>query len=287
MKQFSYHEPKTVSEACSLLSQFGHEARVLAGGTDLIVKMKQGVSAPKHLVNLKKIDDLGFIRGNEEGYHIGALARISDIAEHEGLQGRVPMLCSAARSLGSAQVRNIATLGGNLCNASPAADMAPGLLALDAVVNIVGPTGDRVMPLEAFYQGPGEIALGGGEILTRVFVPYPPEGTRQIYIKHGPRRAMDIAIVGVAVALLFDSPTDPCKMARIALGAVAPTPVRAKKTEKIIEGRKMQTMPLKFVSETLRQEIAPLSDVRASKRYRTEMVGVLTLRAIDYLTRSE
>jgi carbon-monoxide dehydrogenase medium subunit len=249
--------------------------------------MKQGVSAPKHLVNLKKIDDLGFIRENEKGYHIGALARISDIAGHEGLQGRVPMVCSAARSLGSAQVRNIATLGGNLCNASPAADMAPGLLALDAVVNIAGPTGDRVMPLEAFYQGPGEIALNEGEILTGVLVPCPPEGTRQIYIKHGPRRAMDIAIVGVAVALLFDSPKDLCKMARIALGAVAPTPVRAKKTEKIIEGRKMQTMPLKSVSEMLRQEIAPLSDFRASKRYRTEMVGVLTLRAIDYLTRSE
>jgi len=283
MKSFQYHEPDTLREACSLLSELGEEAKLLAGGTDLIVRMKRGDQTPKNVINIKKIKTLDFIQEECEGYRIGALTRLSDIVDHEGLREYMPVICSAARSIGSAQVRNIATLGGNLCNAAPSADMAPGLLVLDANVTLEGLEGERTLPLESFFLGPGSVDLKNGEVLKEISVPFPPPGTRQIYIKHGPRHAMDIAVVGIAVALTIEKETNRCNKARISLGAVAPTPLRAQKTEELIQGKQLDAIPMGLVSETVRQEATPISDVRGSAEYRTEMISTLTVRAINQL----
>jgi len=284
MHRFDYYEPKTVEEACRLLFEFGSDASVLAGGTDLIPKMKNGFLMPQYIVNIKKVPGLDFVKvDGETVLCIGALALISELAIHPLLLERFPVITTAARSIGSLQVRNLATLGGNLCNAAPSADMAPGLLVMDSLVKVTGPSGDREMPLEDFFIGPGRVNLGKGEMLTEIHVPFPPANTKQLYLKHSVRRAMDIAIVGVAVSLSFEEETGVCRKARITLGAVAPTPVRAKRTEEILLGKRLREIPLTRVGDMVSQEVAPITDVRGSAGYRSEMVSKLTLKAIQSL----
>jgi CO/xanthine dehydrogenase FAD-binding subunit len=284
MHRFDYYEPRTVEEACKLLFEFGSDASILAGGTDLIPKMKNGLMMPHHIVNIKKIPDLDFIEGDGETLlRIGALALISELAMHPLLLERFPVITTAARSIGSLQVRNLATLGGNLCNGAPSADMAPGLLVMDGLVKVAGHSGNREMPLEEFFIGPGRVNLGKGELLTEIHVPFPPANTKQLYLKHSIRRAMDIAIVGVAVSLSFEDETGVCRKARIALGAVAPTPVRAKRTEDMLLGKRLREIPLIKVGEMVSQEVAPITDVRGSAGYRSEIVSKLTLKAMERL----
>ncbi len=284
MHRFDYYEPKTVEEACRLLVEFGDDASIFAGGTDLIPKMKNGLTRPKYIVNIKKIPDLDFVKGEGETVlSIGALTLISELVTHPLLLERFPVISTAARSIGSLQVRNLATLGGNLCNAAPSADMAPGLLVMDALVKVTGPSGDREMPLEEFFIEPGRVNLGRGELLTEIHVPIPPANTKQLYLKHSVRRAMDIAIVGVAVSLSFEEETGVCRKARIALGAVAPTPVRAKRAEEIILGKRLGGIPLTMVGDTVSREVAPITDVRGSAGYRSDMVSKLTIKAIQSL----
>jgi len=284
MNRFDYYEPKTIKEACKLCFNLGNKASLLAGGTDLIPKLKQKLIKPKAVVNLKKIKGLDFVKPyGKSGLSLGTLTHIADIAVHPLLQKRFPVLCVAARTIGSTQVRNLATLGGNLCNASPSADMVPGLLVLDAKVKVAGPSGNREIPLEELFAGPGKMNLAKGEILTEVRIPFPSAHTRQIYLKHSIRRAMDIALVGVAVALSFDNRTKVCSKARVAFGAVAPTPVRAKKTEGKLVGKKIEEFSLESVGETAAEEVAPISDVRGSAHYRREMIKELTMEAIRRL----
>jgi carbon-monoxide dehydrogenase medium subunit len=161
--------------------------------------------------------------------------------------------------------------------------MAPALMVMDSLVKVTGPSGDREMPLEDFFISPGRVNLGKGEILTEIHVPFPPANTKQLYLKHTVRQAMDIAIIGVAVSLSFEEKTEVCRKARIALGAVAPTPVRAKRTEAIILGKKLSGIPLSAVGNMVSQEVAPITDVRGSAGYRSEMVSKLTLKAIQSL----
>jgi len=284
MNRFDYSEPRTIEEACSLFFEFGNEASLLAGGTDLVPKMKQKLVRPKAIINLKKIPGLDLVKmDGVSGLSIGALTLISELAVHPLVLERFPILSVAARSIGSLQIRNVATVGGNLCNAAPSADMAPGLLVLDASVRIVGPSGNRELPLGEFFFGPGKVNLARGEILTEVRIPLPPPHTKQIYLKHSIRRAMDIAVVGVALALTFDDRTRTCSKARVAFGAVAPTPVRAKRTEKNMAGKRLEEILLASVGQVAVQEVVPISDVRGSADYRSEMVQKLTEEAIKRL----
>jgi carbon-monoxide dehydrogenase medium subunit len=284
MHRFCYYEPKTIEEACSLLSQFGEDAEVLAGGTDLIPRIRRGLLAPNHIVNIKKIPGLDSITGEaENGLDIGALITLAELAGNPVIRDRFPMIRTAANSIGSLQVRNLATLGGNLCNAAPSADMAPALLALESTVNIAGSKGRREIPLEEFFLGPGEANLQKGEILTEIHVPFPRPHAKQVYVKHSVRRSMDIALVGVAVCLCFDEKRGVCREARIALGAVAPTPIRARETEKMILGKTLKEIPLPSIGEVVSSEASPISDVRGSARYRSEMVSSLTIRALKSL----
>ncbi|UCD89648.1 MAG: xanthine dehydrogenase family protein subunit M [Desulfobacterales bacterium] len=283
MKPFQYHEPTTVKEACQLIATHWKKACVLAGGTDLIIKMKKGVILPEHVINIKKIPELNGISETSDGFKIGSITSLSAIANHEGIKAKQPMVGEAALTVGSLQVRNLATLGGNLCNGAPSADMAPGLLVLDSLITLSGVNGDRKMKLEEFFVGPGEVNLKKGEILKELFVPFPDKDMRMIYLKHGPRRAMDCALVGVAVALVLKNSGQQCESAKIALGAVAPTPVRAKKSEKLLSGKSVKDFPIQEIKKMLLTEIAPISDVRASATYRAEMISSLTLKAIENL----
>lgn len=283
MKPFTYHEPATIHEACRLFKEHGDKARIIAGGTDLVIKMKRNVISPKHLINIKQLDTLKDIVVTPQGMTIGAAVPLSQVGKHKDVLKFLPMISKAALSVGSAQVRNRATIGGNICNAAPSADMAPGLLALDATLTIAGPDGERKLPIACFFTGPGSIALESGEIVTHLFIPQPEPALNMVYLKHGPRQAMDCSVVGVAMCFKIHPTTNICEDVRIALGAVAPIPKRASSTEKMIAGRAVSDLDLEAVAEMIQTEAAPISDLRASAEYRSEMVSTLTSKAIQIL----
>lgn len=278
LPKFEHLDAKSVREACSLLSEYKNEARLIAGGTDLLVSMKKREKHPKYLINIKGISELNYIKYNGEGLRIGALATIHDIESSPVIQEKFPVLASAAHQLGSPHIQNMGTIGGNLCNASPAADTAPALIGLGASVKITGLEGERTITLEEFFVGPGEAALQTGEMLTEIQVPNPPPNTRGAYLKLPARTVIDIAVVGVAVIVRLDSKN--IVDARIVLCAVAPTPIRARKAEELIRGKEIEDRLIAKASEVAAEEAKPISDIRGSDSYRKEMVKVLTTRAI-------
>jgi len=284
MKRIEYFAPTSLEEAIALLDQYGAQARPLAGGTDLLVKMRRKAIAPACLVNLKRIPGLRFIKYDAQaGLRIGALTVLNEVGKSAVVRDRFPMLAQTALQMASVQVRNLATIGGNLCNASPSADMAPPLMALDARVKIVGKEGERVVLLEDFFTGPGTTVLKPDEILIEIRVPNPPPHTVGCYVRHTTRRAMDIARVGAAVVLQVANPGSPgakvCADVRVVLGAVAPTPLRARQAEAVLRGQELTEALLAKMGEAAAGEAQPIDDVRASAWYRREMVRVATVRA--------
>jgi CO/xanthine dehydrogenase FAD-binding subunit len=280
LPRFEYLSPQTVAEACSLLSKYGKSAKVIAGGTDLLVKMKERELAPQYLVGLKGINDLDYIEYDEVGgLRIGALTSNDSVAGSVVIREKFGLLSEAAAKIGTPQIRNMGTIVGNLCNAAPSADTAPPLIALGARVKLVSSKGERTVLLEEFFTGPGETVLQTNELLTEIQVPKPIPGTRGVYIKLFPRGAVDIAAVGVAVLLIL-SDDGTCSDAKIVLGAVAPTPVRANMAEAVIKGKQGKNGVIEEVAETAAEEARPISDVRCSADYRREMVKVLTRRAL-------
>jgi len=281
MKSFEYVVPEKLEEAVSLLVQHDGKAAILAGGTDLLVKMRDRVLQPGLLIDLKHITDLSGIDYSEaEGLRIGALVNICDIEKSKLIQEKFSMLSQAAGTLGSVQVRNKATVGGNLCNAAPSADMAPSLLGLGASVTLAGPGGESLLPLEEFFTGPGETVLGKGQILKDVRVPNMSAHSEGIYLKFSRRKAMDLALVGVASVLTMDSALANCTDIRIVLGAVAPTPLRAKRAEAVLRGNKISDFLIKEAAKVASEEAAPITDVRASLWYRKQIIKVLVNQSI-------
>jgi len=277
---FEYHSPKSLGEAVELLERYGGEAVPLAGGTDLIVKMKQRLMEPRHVVNLKGIEGLEGIEDGPDGMRIGALTKLRALERSGLIRERLPVLYDAVRALGSVQVRNMATLGGNLCNASPCADTAVALLVLDTVAHTVGPKGERAVPLEGFFEGPGLTVLGPGDILTGVHVPRPRPGTGMSFVKIG-RTSLDIATISVAAALtLKDGSVDRC---RVALGSVAPTPLRVPNVESFLVGKSLTEGVLNEAGEMVSRAIRPITDIRGTAEYRREASKALT---VDALTRA-
>lgn len=281
MKEFAYHLPSNLGEACNLLEKLGDEASVIAGGTDLLPRMKDRQLNPKHLISLKSIPGLRGIQVNGDSLVIGALTTVSELVSSGLVAEKAPLLSQAAALLASVHIRNVATVGGNLCNAAPSADLAPALLVLEARARIAGPGGERVVPLEKFFSGPGETALAKGEILSGLEVPIPAGASGGWYCKYSLRRAMDIAVVGAAVLLTLDQRGERCLEARIALGAVAPTPFRVRQGEKaLIAGEALSAGLAERVGELAAAEARPISDVRSSAEYRRKMVKVQVKRAI-------
>ncbi|MDY7034965.1 MAG: xanthine dehydrogenase family protein subunit M [Thermodesulfobacteriota bacterium] len=279
LPEFDYFSCRTLAEACSLLAAHKDEARVLAGGTDLLIKMKHKKMTPQYLIDIKRVPDLNYIRHDEdEGLRIGALTTIQAIRNSSLIKKKFSVLSQAASVLGTRQVRNLATLGGNLCNASPAAESAPALLTLEANVKIEGPGGKRILPVEEFFLGPDMNALEHGEILTEIQFPDTPIHTGGVYFKHSTRR-IDVSIVGVAVLITLDGQA--CQDIRIALGAVGPTPFRARKAEKVLKGQKLSEETYKKAAQVASEESFPIDDIRGYADYRKKMVETLVREGIE------
>ena len=282
MRAFEYHAPTSLNEAISLLQEHGEAARPLAGGTDLVVQMKENATkfaAPAHIVSLLRVPELGGIEFSEsEGLRIGAGATMSQVADSPIIRERYRAIAEGAALVGSIQTMNMATVGGNLCNAAPSADIAPPLLAFEAEAVIVGPSGRRKLVLEEFFLGPGKTALAADELLAEVRVPSPPPGTGSAYDRHTPRKQMDIAVVGVAAALTMAG--ERIERARVALGAVAPTPVRAPEAEAALEGQAPSDELFARGAEVSAAECSPIADVRGSAEFRRHIVRVMTERML-------
>ncbi|MCR9274263.1 MULTISPECIES: FAD binding domain-containing protein [Mameliella] len=279
MRRFAYHEPKTLEEASRLLVDLGENAHVLAGGTDLFVEIRERLRDVSDVVNIKNIPGMNDITWDPNvGLTFGALVTARQLETLPGVQRTYPNFAEALRLLASIQVRNRATVVGNLCRASPSADTIPPLIADGAIIHIYTPKGMRRMPLAEFFTGPGRTRLERGDIATGIVIPAPAPDSGRIYLKHGRRKAMELATVGVAVSL--DRDGDTCTDARIALGAVGPTVLRASAAEALLKGRKITDELIAQVGAQAMAECTPISNVRASAEYRRSMVGVLTRRAV-------
>ena len=280
--RFDYLEPTTLGEAVSLLSKYNGKAKLIAGGTDLLLQIRAKSIAPEFVIDIGYIPGLDYIKyDTARGLSIGALTTIRAIELSDKIRQRYPILSDAAATLGSAAIRNVATIGGNLCNAAPSADNAPPLIGLSTKARIIGPGGERTVPLEDFFIGPGSTALKTGELLVEIQVPVPPPGTKGAYLKHS-RSPVDLAVIGVAVVIALES-EDTCRNVRIVLGAVAPTPIRAKKAEAILKGKKIEPSLIEKVAQAASEDAQPITDVRSSAAYRTDMVKVFTRRALEQI----
>ena len=280
MRNFDYFAPQSLSDATSLLRRYGTKARLLAGGTDLLLRLERRLIETSVVVDLKKIRALRGIKATRKGLRIGAVTLMEEIASSPLVQSRYGMIAKGAAAVGSIQTRNRATLGGNLCNASPAADTAPPLIALSARARIAGSRRDREVPLEEFFIGPGKTCLQPNELLKEIFIPSPP-GRSGSSFQRCTRTAMDIALVSCAVFLSLVSKREIVADIRIALGAVAPTPVRAQPAEDVLKGKNPDRDAIEEAAERAVASVSPIDDVRSSASYRREMVRVLTRRAIE------
>jgi carbon-monoxide dehydrogenase medium subunit len=283
---FDYYLPDSVEEAVEVLDRRDGNVAVLAGGTDLLVRMKEGMEARRLLLDIKKISALKTIGSTNGALCFGAAVSTRTIARLPLVRERFPVLAQALQQLGSVQIGNRATIGGNLCNASPAADSAPPLLALGASVKLMGPNGERELPLEKFFEGPGKTVLQR-ELLTEVHVPAAPAQGRGLFYKLGLRAAPeDICVVSVAVFAVPDVSRQRWADVRIALGAVAPTPVRARHAEAVLRDEALEGAALQEAARLAAdKDASPISDIRGSASYRRAMVRELVARALAQLAR--
>lgn len=282
MPRFEYFAPQSLPDALTLLQERGEGGRVLAGGTDLVVQVKEGekIPIPSYLVSLRRIPELRGIDLNDgNSLRIGATATMAEVAGSPLVRERCRALADGADIVGSIQTMNMATVGGNVCNAAPSADTAPPLLVHEAVAVVAGPRGERELPLEEFWLGPSQTALQPGELLRELRLPAAPAATGGVYVRRTPRKQMDIAVVGVAVLLTLGQ-GDRIERARIALGAVAPTPIRAGKAEVALEGKTASESLFAQAAETAASEASPIDDIRGSAEFRRHLVRVTTERCL-------
>jgi len=281
LPKFEYHLATSVAEALDLLSQHVKTSEIFAGGTDLLVSMKKREVAPEHLINIKGIKELKEIHfDDKEGLKIGALVTIGELERSEIVKEKFCILWDAVNVMAAPQVRNLGTIGGNLCSAVPSADTAPPLIALGASVQLSGKNVDRMVLVEDFFDGPGKSVLKHDEILTEVVIPNTSKNSGGAYFKLMRRNAMDLAIVGAAVSLRLDEDKKVCREAKIALGAVAPIPIRALRAQEILMNKEIDEDVAEEAGRVASQEALPIGDIRATESYRRAMVGVLTKRAI-------
>lgn len=277
---FEFYQPATLAEASRLVKENGAGGRFLAGGTDLVIAMKEKGLLPRYVVDLKRLPGLSGIREEADGsIAIGALTTMYAVETSPLIRRKYPFLSQSAAEVGSIQIRNRATIGGNMANATPSADTAPALVALDATARISGLNGSRTVALEEFFKGPGQTVMSTEEILTEISIPRTAPELVGEYIKFSPRDMMDLAYVGVAVAFNLGSDKR-CERVRIVLGAVAPTPLRARDAESLLEGQSLTEPLAAQAGDAAARESRPISDVRSSAEYRRAMVAVMTKRAL-------
>lgn len=282
LPKFDYIKPKSMDEALDLLGESNNrDVKVYAGGTDVIPRLKSRlIQTPRVLIDLKGIPDLDYIEHNEkDGLRIGALATISSVAHSPLVKENFWMLSQSAGSIASTQVQNRGTIVGNICNAVPSADSAPALLCLGAKLSCASSRGERTIDIEDFFTGPNQTALNPDELVKEIRIPNMPFQGKGTYIKLSPRSRMDLAVVGVGAMIVQDKGL--IQDVRIALGAVAPTPMRAKRAEDVLKGEKVHAKTVLKAAETASAESKPIDDHRASAEYRKMMVEALVKRAIN------
>jgi carbon-monoxide dehydrogenase medium subunit len=278
LRDFEYFEPTNVDETLSLLNQWKGDVKIIAGGTDLIPMMRDRLVTPKRVIDINKLSELDFIKEAGEGIEIGALTRLRTIETSPLIRERIPLLAETAEQVASIQVRNVGTIAGNLVNASPAADMAPSLLVLDAIVRSIRTGGGRrETPLSEFFTGVKETVLGKDELVTDIFVPRMLPDTGGAFLKVGKRSALIISTASAASAISLKHGKN---KVRVALGSVAPTPVRARKVEDFLESHEITEMTIKEASDLVPNNISPITDHRSTAEYRKEVSKVLTKRAL-------
>ena len=279
LSRFDYYAPETIDEACKVAAELGEGAMFMAGGTDLLIKVKRKMLDPKAVIDIKNIKGLDEVSFDESaGLTIGSTVTLTTIENHPLIKEKYPAIADAAHATANVQIRNMASITGNLCNAAPSAENAPVLMAMGAHVNIVGQDGAKSVPLDEFFTGPGQTILKQGELLTSISVPVPPKGSGTSYQHISARGKVDISAVGVGAMLIMKG--DICEDARIFLGAVAPTPMMAVNAQKVLKGNKLTEELLQTAGLEASKEAKPITDMRATAEYRTLMVAVLTGRAI-------
>lgn len=284
MNRFAYREAHTVPEALAILRQ-DEGGRLIAGATDTLIRWRQGAWKPRYVLSIKRIPGLEALSYSPvTGLSLGPLVTVRTLERHPLVQQHYPALAQAAAAFAGVQIRNLATVGGNLCNASPAGDTLPALLAYGAECRIAGANGERLVPLADFLLGPGRTALQAAEMLVGLRLPPAPGYAGGLYIKHSPRSTMDIATVGVAVVLTLSAPDGVCEDARITLGAVAPTVVRAPAAERVLLGQRLDAARLAQAAQAVLATARPIDDIRGSAAHRRRVVVPLVQRALHYAT---
>ena len=280
MSEMRYAAPKTLAAAVALLAGAQGRARVLAGGTDLLIQMRTGRIKPELLIDIKGIPGMGEIVAERGGYRVGAAVTGMQLIEHADFAKRWPGVVDGVSLIGSIQVKGRATVGGNLCNASPAADSVPALIAAGAVACIVGPEGAREAAVETVVAGPGKTSLAAGEIVTALLLPPRPAHSGDAYLRFTPRSEMDIAVVGAAVNLTLDA-QGICTQARVALGAVASRALLVPEAAAALIGTKVDAAALEQLAAAARSACSPIDDKRGSREFRLSTAGVMVCRAAE------
>lgn len=279
MQAFDYIAPRSVDEAVSLLASHNGDARVLTGGTDLIVQLREGRRTARLVVDIKHIPDLMHITHDENGLRIGAAVACRDICADPIVKRSYPGLVDGIHLIGGVQIQGRASVGGNLCNASPAADSIPALIVHNTVCHLTGQGGRRTLPVEEFCIAPGRNALQIGELLTHITVPVPPKNFGAAYLRFIPRNEMDIAVVGAGASVILDG--DRIVSARIGLGAVAPTPLLAAEAGAFLSGTALTRANIKEAARIAQSIARPITDLRGTAEHRQHLVAVLVERALD------
>lgn len=281
METFEYIKPKSLDDAIDALNRY-KDAFLLAGGTDLLVAMKYNSIQPRYIIDIKEIPRMNRFELSE-GWRLGALTTIRDIEISDRLKKTMPFLCQAAKALGSIQIRNRATIGGNLCNGSPCSNFGAMLLAMDAGLLILSKDGERRMPLKDFFKSPNQTALKKNELLMEILIPEEAGSAQGIFLKHSAGKSNDLGLVTIAIILHREKGTDRCEKIAIAMGAVAPTPMRAVGAEAILNNKLLTPDLISNAAEKASQEAAPISDFRATADYRRNLIQTMVVKGINAL----
>lgn len=278
MNALTYESPGSVDEAVKLLAAASGDAKLLAGGTDLLVQLRMGMVKPSMIIDIKNIPEVTAITEENGGYRVGASVSGAVLGEHAGMKAAWPGVVEAFELIGSTQIQGRASMGGNLCNGSPAADAVPAMIAAAAVCTIAGPNGRRSAPVEDIVTGPGQTSLAAGEMVVDFFFPARPARSGDAYLRFIPRTEMDIAVVGAGISLVLDD-AGICTDARVALGAVAPTQLLLEDGAAALIGSKLDGAAMEKLDAAARAACRPITDKRGTIEYRTKVAGVLARRA--------
>ena len=280
MIDFEYHAPTSLDQVFDLLDKYGDDSRVMAGGTALVIQMKQRLSQPGHVIGMRRVGSLNAIESTPEGLRIGALCTQRQIENSELVRKELPLVADTFRKVATPRIRNMATIGGGLVNGDPNQDPPPSLIALGASAVMTSKSGDRVVLLEEFFIDYYETDVQPGEILTSVMVPHAPAGSGSVYLKFLPRTADDYGTVNVA-AVVSKEQDGTCKDVRIVLGAAGVTPIRAKDAEDALRGKPLTDENIRAAAALVKDAVDPLEDFRGSAEYKTDMAEVFARRAVE------